>query len=529
VAAGLAAAPATPAAAAPDPTARYAAQVASARVPVIDWQACGDDAPGFQCATAGVPLDYDRPRGATISLALTRLPASDPAHRIGSLFLNPGGPGGSGVGFVQAIGEQLYSAEVRARFDLVGFDPRGIEGSTGLQCFDTTDDAIAALTPFGFPFTPAEERDWIASNRVYAQACADRGGSIIDHMSTANVARDMDLLRRAVGDRTMTFAGYSYGSYIGATYANMFPDKVRAVIIDGVIDPVSYATGRGGEARTQPIDARLHSEDGAYLTLQGFLRLCDAGGDSCAFSGGDPKARYDALARRLQRKPAQLPDGPFTYNDLVSTTLGAMYNAASWPDLAGFLQELDAASPVAAAAALRAVRERIGRADPDYQQVIDGFAGVWCSDGDNPDNVQAWARSAAAADRRSPYFGRAWIWGSSICAFWPGEDTDRYAGPFNRRTANDVLVIGNINDPATRYEDAVSTAAMLPDSALITLNGWGHTSLFLSGCVDSLVNRYLLTGHAPARDTTCQPDVIPFTTPTARAAAARPTIGRPHR
>ena len=158
-------------------------------------------------------------------------------------------------------------------------------------------------------------------------------------MSTANVARDMDLLRRAVGDRKMTYVGYSYGTAIGSTYANMFPDKVRAVVIDGVIDPVSYTTGRGDQARTLPSDARLRSEQGAYDTFQGLLRLCDLGGPNCAFSGGNPKRRYDRLARRLLAEPAQLPDGqggtvPFTYADLVGTTLGAMYDSSSWPDRA---------------------------------------------------------------------------------------------------------------------------------------------------------------------------------------------------
>jgi hypothetical protein len=174
-------------------------------------------------------------------------------------------------------------------------------------------------------------------------------------MSTANVARDMDLLRRAVGDRKMTFVGYSYGTAIGSTYANMFPDKVRAVVIDGVIDPVSYTTGRGNQAATLPSDARLRSEQGAYDTLQAFLRLCDRGGPNCAFSAGNPKRRYDRLARRLLAEPAQLPDGqggttPFTYADLVATTLGALYDASSWPALAELLQELDSLTGTARAA-----------------------------------------------------------------------------------------------------------------------------------------------------------------------------------
>jgi pimeloyl-ACP methyl ester carboxylesterase len=358
-----------------------------AAVPRLAWTACGDEAPGFECATAQVPLDYDRPRGARITLALTRLPASDPARRIGSIFFNPGGPGGSGVDFLQAVGPFLYSDEVRARFDLVSFDPRGVARSTPLQCFDTTDEALAALAPFPFPVTRAEERVWVQADRTWARACAERGGPILDHMSTANVARDMDLLRRAVGDRKMTYVGYSYGTAIGSTYANLFPDKVRAVVIDGVIDPVSYTTGRGDQAETLPSDARLRSEQGAYDTLQAFLRLCDAGGPNCAFSDGNPKRRYDRLARRLLREPAQLPDGqggtvPFTYADLVATTLGAMYDPTSWPGLAEFLQELDTLTSEARAAdRLRALRSHLGlRARAPYEQVLEGFAGVWCLD-----------------------------------------------------------------------------------------------------------------------------------------------------
>jgi pimeloyl-ACP methyl ester carboxylesterase len=497
-----------------------------AAVPTLAWTACGDEAPGFECATAKVPLDYDRPRGARISLALTRLPASDPGRRIGSIFFNPGGPGGSGVGFLQAVGPFLYSDEVRARFDLVSFDPRGVAASTPLQCFETTDDALAATAPMAFPVTRAEERVWIQADRTWQRACGERGGPILDHMSTANVARDMDLLRRAVGDAKMTYVGYSYGTAIGSTYANLFPDKVRAVVIDGVIDPVSYTTGRGDQARTLPSDARLRSEQGAYDTLQGFLRLCDLGGPNCAFSGGNPKRRYDRLARRLLAEPAQLPDGqggtaPFTYADLVGTTLGAMYDPSSWPDLAAFLQELDTlTSPARAAKTLRGLRQRLGLgARAPYEQVLEGFAGVWCLDPVNPDRPSAWARAAHRADRRDPYFGRPWIWFGSICAQWPGHDSDRYLGPFDRRTANTVLVVGNRNDPATRYQDAVSTSRLLGRGRLLTVAGWGHTSLFLSSCADAYVSRYLLTGRVPPAGTVCQVDEVPFAEPAPAAAS----------
>jgi pimeloyl-ACP methyl ester carboxylesterase len=226
----------------------------SAAVPRLDWGSCAAEGEGleaFQCATAVVPLDYDRPKGRQITVALARLPAADPSRKIGSLFLNPGGPGGSGVDFLLGAGPFLYSDEVRARFDLVGFDPRGIIRSTPLRCFDSLEEAEAAFfTPFQFPVTRAEERLWIQTDRAVARACAERGGPILDHMSTANVARDMDLLRRAVGDAKLTYAGYSYGSYLGSTYANLFPTKVRALVVDGVLDPVAWSTGRGDQAST---------------------------------------------------------------------------------------------------------------------------------------------------------------------------------------------------------------------------------------------------------------------------------------
>jgi pimeloyl-ACP methyl ester carboxylesterase len=503
------------------PTAAAAPTRTAAAVPALDWTDCGD---GFQCATARVPLDYDRPRGTKISLALIRLPAGDPARRIGSIFINPGGPGGSGVDFVRAAGPILYSDEVRARFDLVGFDPRGIIGSTPLRCFETFDQALAVLPPMAFPVTRAEERIWIRSDRALARACAQRGGAILDHMSTANVARDLDLLRRAVGDDKLSYVGYSYGTYLGATYANLFPNKVRALVVDGVLDPVAWATGRGDQARTLPFSTRLRSDQGALATLNEFFRLCDAGADNCAFSAGNPRRRFARLAERLLEEPLQLPDGqggtfPFTYADLVATALGAMYDPASWPDLAEFLQQLwDLAQPQAAAATLRTLRARLGGfQQEEYPNFVEGFPGVACSETDNPANVGAWARAARASDQRFRYFGRLWTWITSICQPWPGQDADRYDGPWTRRTSNPVLVVGTRFDPATRYQGAVILDNLLPRSRLLTLDGWGHTSLLASACIDGHVSGYLLTAQVPARGTVCQPDVVPFAQPAAQA------------
>jgi pimeloyl-ACP methyl ester carboxylesterase len=514
----------------------------SAAVPRLHWGSCAAEGEGleaFQCTTAVVPLDYDHPKGRQIALALARLPASDPSRKIGSLFLNPGGPGGSGVDMVLQAGPFLYSDEVRARFDLVGFDPRGILRSTPLRCYETFDEAVADVWPIPFPFTREEERVWVRSDRAIAQACAERGGPILNHMSTANVARDMDLLRRAVGDAKLTYAGYSYGSYLGTTYANLFPGKVRALVVDGVLDPVAWSTGRGDQARTLPFSTRLRSAKGAYATLQEFLRLCDAGGPNCAFSEGDPARRFDRLARRLLREPVEFTDPGsgetilVTYNELIGATLNVLYDPAAWPEWAEILQQLwELSDPEAAAAGLHARQARLGAGlqalrarfgagfqQEPYPNFIEGGPGVYCSETHNPSRVGAWSRAARAQDRQFPYFGRPWTWISSICQPWPGWDRDHFDGPWNHTTANPVLVVGNRFDPATPYHGAVTVDRLLPNSRLLTLAGWGHTSLFLSACVDSYVNTYLLTSRVPPRGTVCEPDVVPFAQPAAAAQA----------
>ncbi|MDQ3104273.1 MAG: alpha/beta hydrolase [Actinomycetota bacterium] len=477
-----------------------------------------------------MPLDYDDPTAGVVRLALIKSPASGARPAKGSIFLNPGGPGGSGVDFVRGTRDFLFTEQVRRRFDLVGFDPRGIARSRPVECFDTVQEALAVLTPFPFPFTDSEERRWVRSDREYAAACAENAGPIIDHMSTANVARDMDLLRRAVGDERMTFAGYSYGSMIGSTYAAMFPDKVRAVVIDGILDPVAWSTGRGDQAETLPVSARLRSEQGSFETLQQFLTLCDEAGDRCAFSGGDPRRRYQLIARQLIDDPVRLPgQGRITYNVFVIISLGAMYDPSVWPDFARFLNAVRQQSrPDQVAQRLADVRERIDDLPVpggvpserfpgirpirgwDTSQVIEGFAGVICSDSNNPDSPDDWARAAAAADRRYPYFGRPWVWFSSICAWWPGVDEDRFIGPYSAETTNAVLVVGTRFDPATPYQNAVSTAGVLGRARLLTLDGWGHTSLFSSRCIDDYTAEYLLHRRLPPRGASCRPDRVPF-------------------
>ena len=475
----------------------------------IHWTSCYH---GFFCAHVSVPLDYDDPHGPQISIALAKQPATDPAHRIGSLFINPGGPGGSGVDFVLGAGAELFTPQVRARFDIIGFDPRGIYRSTHLQCFDTEQQAEQALPRFPYPDNAAKRAKWFASDRTIESACAHRGSAILDHMSTADVARDLDRLRQAVGDAGLSYYGVSYGSFLGNVYANLFPGRVRSVVIDGVLNPIAWTTGTSSDSNL-PFSTRLHSAHGALATLHEFFRLCDAGGPRCAF-GPNSEVKYDKLYDTLRAHPLHLPGQGVPYDEtfLVGDTLGAMYDSSSWEGFARYLVDLRRrAHPSVLAAERAALHAHYAR----YLNDVEGFPGVACSDSVNPQSANAWPHAAAQARREDGLFGPLWTWLSSVCAHWPGQDSDRYLGPFTNYTANPVLVVGNLSDPATPYQGAQAAARLLPNSRLLTVHGWGHTSLFLSRCADVNIAHYLLTSRVPPPGTVCLQDDVPFRGPSA--------------
>jgi pimeloyl-ACP methyl ester carboxylesterase len=502
----------------------------------LTWTPCAD---GFQCAKLVVPLDYDKPSGATITLPVVKLPAGDPAHRIGPLFLNPGGPGGSGLDIVRGLGP-ILPLQLRGRFDIVGFDPRGILASAPLRCYDTFDESLNALPPFAFPYTKAEEDTQQAVDKAFAKACATHGGPILGHMSTADVARDMDSLRAAMGDAKLNYFGFSYGSYLGQTYVNMFPNRSRSIVIDGVLDPVAWSTGAGNEAATLPVTARLRSDRGAQATFKEFFRLCDAAGaPQCSFAPHSAQ-RFASLARLLRQGPLVIGVPPDTYTvtwaDVIYTVLGAMYSPSAWGFLADSLLDLESHAPVAQTlASFARLRSHLGLArqpQEEYPNYVESFPGVLCSDSVNPTSFAAWRKAAVSTDQQNGYFGRAWLWPSSICLPWPKTaGQDRYLGPWTTKTPYPVLVVGNYFDPATRYEGAVKASRLLPNSGLLTYAGWGHTAFFLGNyCIDQRVTQYIVSTKLPPKGTICQPTSMPFETVPAVAAqqaAAQQTMGVP--
>lgn len=533
----------------PDRTSRAeAARVDRVPTPDPGWYDCSSIfTPGAECGTVELPLDYDHPRRGTTEVALLRIRATDPAQRIGSLFVNPGGPGGSGVE-IAAFAPEFLSPDVLARFDVVGLDPRGTNYSSNVRCFRNVGEQAAALAGMSVPFPEGDEQTaaFVDSAWKLGKACSTTGAPLSASMSTAQVARDMDVVRRAVGDEKLTFLGFSYGSYLGEVYANMFPDRVRAVAIDGVLDPLAWAGTRA--TANIPVTERLGSGTAAWRAAQEVLDRCaEAGPDLCRTAGiGEPRAVWDGVVAGLRATPVELRD-PETDELIVtvdrpvfvSAVLGSLYSPYGWADLdlltwalhwllqpetpqnaeirAEALASLigyertqqQAAAERAGVQAERA--SALGFAFP-YYNGVEAFSSVLCTDSLNPKRPEDWVAASARQEQLAPGFGPSWTWASPQCATkaWTERDEDAWTGRFDARTAAPVLVVGNLWDPATAYEGAVGAAKVLPNSRLLSSDSWGHTAYGTSACATGAVDRYLLAGELPAEGTQCVGDVQPF-------------------
>jgi pimeloyl-ACP methyl ester carboxylesterase len=512
----------------------------------LEWSGCfrreasqireflGDPTIRFQCATLVVPLDHDEPDGPTIEVAVNRLPARQQATRTGSLIVNPGGPGGSGVDFTVFGAAFIYPDQIRDNFDIVSFDPRGVGRSTVLRCFGQPSGYFALAPPFLWPETDREVARQRRFDRALSAACRDRDPAILAHMSTANVARDMDLLREAVGDEQLTYQGFSYGTYLGVVYANLFPDNVRALVVDGVLDPVAWS-GRGQAGRTLVLEERLGSGPSANATLQQFFRLCNAAGPSRCALAPDARSRYRALLRRARQEPIVVVDPgsgeSFTLGrrDIVSQSLGALYNSPSWGQFAADLAFVEGAAGLGPRDAPALPRAAPFPEEPRYPGV-ESFLGVVCSETNSPARHGQWVQ--AATDAAEP-FGPLWTWTTSPCAFWPAADEDRFTGPYTGASSTPLLVASTTFDPATPYQGALAVRALAPGSRLITVDGWGHTMFGLSACGDAVVAAYLLDQTLPSVDVTCPQDIDPFAprprdaTPSARDRLVAIVAGDP--
>lgn len=509
----------------------------------LTWGACGDFAAApFECATASVPLDTVRPGADRIELQVIRRPASDPARRLGALFFNPGGPGGKGTDDLPAWIDAFPPALLQ-RFDLVSWDPRGIGRSTAVRCFGSLQEERefkARMAP-GFPVGDEQVQQQAGLQASFNQRCAQRAGSLLEHVSTADSARDMDHLRRALGEARMNYLGVSYGTLLGATYANLFPDRVRAMVLDGNMDPVAYFEDEPLAGTTLRIDNDLATAE----TLQQFAARCAAAGTArCGFAATDAAAtaaKFEALAARLAAQPVAVdafPGVSFTEPALLSITAAWLFvvreagGFPGWSALAGLLQDLwvasggDAATPVSgtvrpasvSSAASRPASSRSTSARPTAQAAADDSAydsdgGAWavqCGESPNPRDPLAYPQVAAFAVARAGRIGAAGAWGDAPCATWPARAASTHAGPWNRATAP-ILVIGNRYDPSTAYSSSVRMASLLANARLLTVEGYGHTVLLNpSRCASDAQAAYFIDGTLPPQGTTCVQDTQPF-------------------
>ncbi|WP_405437706.1 alpha/beta hydrolase [Streptomyces avidinii] len=470
----------------------------------LRWRPCSGPAQaGFDCAVAKVPLDHAAPSGRTIDLAVIRRGAADPRRRAGSLFFNPGGPGGPGtLGLPELYGK--FPQELKDRFDIVSWDPRGVGESTAVRCFDTAAEAAAwhkDVPPF--PVGPQEQRAYIAAHVELAERCERRDPQLMRHVSTADTARDLDLLRRAVGEDRLRYWGISYGTLLGATYANLFPDRVGRLVVDGNVDPQEWMDHG---ARAEPglnTFLRLGSDLGSADTLAQFLDRCGrAPASRCPFSAGSPaatRAKYDTLLTRLEGRPV----GSWTYARAVSEVRGGLYTVhPGWAGTADMLQALWQG---------RAPDEPPAPTGPDHYPGFEQSLAVLCSESPNPASPQRYAELEKRAVQRAGALGRWWAWANEPCTAWPARAADRYTGPWNRTTAHPVLVVNTVHDPSTPYRGGQAMAAELAGARLLTLDGYGHTALDNpSACVKRHVVRYVLTGALPPQGARCGQDTPPF-------------------
>jgi pimeloyl-ACP methyl ester carboxylesterase len=438
----------------------------------------------------------------TISLAVVRHLASRPGKRIGSLFVNYGGPGVAGVPIVKAGGAELDKLG-QGRFDVVGWDPRGVGASTPIRCFANTRAQARFWGPdWAIPTTRRESLRYLPKTAAFVKRCVALSGRLLSHDSTADTARDLDYLRRLVGDRKLNYRGLSYGSFIGETYASMFPRRVRAMVLDGVVDPRPFTTStQAGTASTGADTTRV------FAKLQS---LCQAAGPArCALAGHGPvKVRVSRVFARLRRGPIPAPSAAaphqLSYGDLLLYMFANLGRPASWPQIATALEQ-------AATGDGSAIEIAVQEARPLYQSALNSATALQCADKPRQQlGPQAWPSIIGGVTRVSPFLAVQGWWLAVPCAGWPLLNADRYSGPWNRSTPNPVLVIGTRYDPQTAYGGARRVARLLGNAKLLTLDGYGHTTdVDPSRCIDLALSAYLLRPASP-RQQTCHADRQPF-------------------
>lgn len=455
----------------------------------IDWTSCDE---GFECGSLTVPLNYEEPAGKTIELALIRLTAGEPNQRLGSLLLNPGGPGGSGIEYVKAA-TMVTTSAVRNVYDLVGFDPRGVGKSEPVNCL-TQAEADELLASDATADSEQEESAIISMATDFGAKCEARDPEIARNIDTVSVAKDVDILRAVLGDEKLNWLGKSYGTYIGAIYAELFPGRVGRMVLDGAVDP-----------NIDLITLTREQALGFETALDRYISNCVSNGD-CPLGNTNAKAKSKFNELRAIAKKS-----PFTTNDktrkvneslfLNGVLLGLYQTSYGWDSLTIALQGLveGDGEPM-----LSLVDLFTNRIDGKFQDnSLDALSAVNCLDFPIRPTLGEVEALVAELKTAAPVFGEWIAWSALSCTYWP------YPAPHDRAVKAEgtaqVLVIGTQYDPATPVQWAKGLARAITNSVLVTFNGDGHTAYLEPGasCVDRIVDAYLVNGLSPENNTVC--------------------------
>ncbi len=463
------------------------ASTATAPTTKLDWKGCGGD---NECAKLTVPLDYGHPdNGKTVKVALLRVRATDKKKRIGSLLINPGGPGASGVKFARDFASILPD-QIKARFDIVGFDPRGSGNTAPVKCEDNLDGVFSADYS---PDTPAERTDLDTRLQQLAQSCEARSGNLLPYVSSESTVRDMDRIRQAVGDKKLTYLGYSYGTYLGTLYAKLFPTKVRALVLDGAIDPNLSAVEIGAE-----------QAGGFERSLDALLADCSANRQCAFYNAGDSAGAFDRLAAQVDAQPIPAGNGrTVSGGEFDLSVAQALYSGKE--GYTRLEQALAAAARGDGARLLALSDEYTGRRDNgSYDSSQPAFWAIGCRDGPSVGGQDAYAAAEPQFAAAAPRVGVALLNAGLICAYWPVPPVANTA-PIHVDGTPPIVVVGTTNDPATPLKWAQGLTQEISSGVLLTAEGTQHTAFVtaFNRCVDDHVVTYLVDLRPPPADTDC--------------------------
>ncbi|MBA3232820.1 MAG: alpha/beta fold hydrolase [Propionibacteriales bacterium] len=452
----------------------------------VNWTDCGG---GDECADVWVPLDYSDPDGQAITVKAKRQPATDDSNRRGSLLINPGGPGGSGIDYLDSIDLDLSITDA---YDVIGFDPRGVASSTPVDCVsDEQLDAYVASDPT--PDTAAEIQDFTKQWTTITDGCVERSGPLLEHVSTVEVARDMDVIRSVVGDDVLSYFGASYGTYIGATYAALFPDKVGRMVLDGAVDPLAL-----------PRTTEVNQAAGFDVALTAYLEDCVDQGDCPLGDSVDlARQRLVDLFKQIDQVPLptssdrELTEGLAFYGVIVP-----LYRRDTWSYLTQALQQAVDGN----GATLLLLADAYTQRQPDGSypnNSLEVQSAVTCLDRPEDESLKEIKDGASDFTTKAPVFGQAAMWWPYACSNWPVASTEDQPD-FSAKGAVPIVVVGTTRDPATPYQQSVNLAEELDSGVLLSRDGDGHTAYGAgNSCIDDAINTYLVEGTPPSDGKRC--------------------------